>query len=380
LRESTEAHRQDFLEFTAAVARTPRGPFTIENLRLRPPQKGEVLVKVSGVGVCHTDLAFRDQIIPYSLPAVLGHEGSGTVVDVGEDVSDFAVGDPVVVSFSSCGQCDRCQTKQTSYCRSFSRLNYTGRSEDGVSTAISSSSEQISSHFFGQSSFASYVIASNRNLVKVDESNLPLEMLGPLACGIQTGAGSVLNSLNCQSGSSIAILGGGTVGLSAVMAAVIAGCSVITVIEPFEKRRLLAIELGATNVLDPEVGNTAVQLRSILSCGYDYVLDTTGDISLIESAVSALGSRGTLGLVGLPAQRSNTFRVNLASLVGTGTRIVGIVEGDSDPKTFIPQMLSYHKDGRFPFEKLITFFSLGEINRAVALQSAGEVVKIVLLP
>ena len=138
-------------EAVAAVARIPKGDFSIEPVSVEAPRVGEVLVKIAGVGLCHTDLIFRDQFAPYTLPAILGHEGSGIIEALGEGVTGLAVGDKVVLGFSSCGDCPRCDEGLPSYCRSFVPLNYAGvRLEDG-STACCSGDERIGSHFFGQS-------------------------------------------------------------------------------------------------------------------------------------------------------------------------------------------------------------------------------------
>lgn len=364
----------------AAVARVPGGDFTLEAVHLDPPQFGELRVRIAGVGICHTDLVFRDQFVPFTLPAVLGHEGAGVVEHIGAGVIGFAPGDKVILSFSSCGECDRCHSSLPSYCRSFVALNYAGRRLGDGSTAWKAGGERLSSHFFGQSSFASHAIVRVQNLVRADSSTIPLELLGPLACGIQTGAGSVMRSLACTPGSSIAILGGGTVGLSAVMAAVIQGCARVVVVEPFAARRALALELGATHVIDPADGESTRRLKDIVTTGFDYVLDSTGDAHVIEAGLAVLGNRGAIGLVGVPKRRGDTFSANTTSLMASGARIVGITEGDSDPRVFIPELISLHDAGQFPFTKLITTFSLADINKAIALQARGDIVKAVLIP
>lgn len=238
------------MQTTAAVARIPEGDFSIEEIEVGEPRAGEVLVRIAGVGVCHTDLIFRDQFAPYPLPAVLGHEGAGTIEAIGESVEGLAVGDKVVLGFSSCGHCPRCNEGLPSYCRTFPPLNYAGmRLEDG-SKAFAKGDEAISSHFFGQSSFAVHTITRARNVVKVD-TDVPVALLGPLGCGFQTGAGGVMRSLAATPGSSIAIIGGGPVGLAAVMGAVIQRCATIVLVEPIAARRDIARELGATHVVDP---------------------------------------------------------------------------------------------------------------------------------
>ena len=363
---------------TAAVARGPGVDFTIEELAIAAPRAGEVLVRIAGVGLCHTDLVFRDQF-PYPFPAVLGHEGAGTVEAVGEGVEGLAPGDRVVVGFSSCGACPRCDEDLPSYCRHFVPLNYAGvRPEDG-STAYRQGDEAASSHFFGQSSFATHAITRARNVVKV-ETAAPLEVLGTLACGFQTGAGAIMRTFACPAGSSLVVFGGGPVGLAAVMAARIRGCATIVLVEPLAARREIARELGATHVLDPNGADLAAAIREVAPDGVDFAFDTTGNVGVIEAGLASLGSHGALGLVGVPKQMDAAITVNIAALMTPGHRIIGIIEGDSDQQTFIPELLAHHAAGRFPFDRLVTTFPLAEINAAIAAQARGECVKVVLIP
>jgi aryl-alcohol dehydrogenase len=365
---------------TAAVARVPAGDFSVEQVSVEAPHAGEVLVRIAGVGLCHTDLIFRDQFVPYPLPAVLGHEGAGVVEAVGEGVSSVAPGDKVVLGFSSCGACPRCDEGLPSYCRTFVPLNYAGmRLEDG-SKAYAEGGEAISSHFFGQSSFSSYAITRERNLVKVGETSAPLELLGPLGCGFQTGAGAIMRSLACPAGSSLVVFGGGPVGLAAVMAAKIQGCTTIILVDLLAERRDLAKQFGATHSIDPAAGDLAEAIRAIMADGVDFAFDTTGNVGVIEAGLASLGSHGAIGLVGVPKHADAAITVNIAALMTPGHRIIGIIEGDSDPQTFIPELLAHHAAGNFPFDKLITTFPLSEINAAVAAQARGECVKVVLVP
>lgn len=368
------------MQTIAAVAREPRGAFTIETVAIEEPRPGEVRVRIVGVGLCHTDLVFRDQFVPYPLPAVLGHEGAGIVEAMGADVEGLAIGDRVVLGFSSCGRCPRCDERLPSYCREFPPLNYAGmRLEDG-SKALSSGDGPISSHFFGQSSFAGHAIVRAGNVVKVTDADAPLEILGPLGCGFQTGAGGVMRSMACPAGSSIVIVGGGPVGLAAVMAAVIQGCSTIILVEPVAARRTIARELGATHTVDPAAGDTAAAVRENLPNGVDFVFDTSGRVDAIEALLSALAPRGMLGLVGVPAKPEDALTINIAGMITFGQRVIGIMEGDSDPSTFIPELIAAHRAGRFPFDRLVQTFPLTQINEAIVAQARGECVKVVLIP
>jgi aryl-alcohol dehydrogenase len=367
------------VKINAAIARAAHQPFSIEEADIEDPRADEVLVKIHGVGLCHTDLIARDQFIPIALPAILGHEGAGVVAAVGERVTKVNVGDRVILSFASCGRCTRCDENLPSYCASFPALNYSGRRPDG-SSGISVDGGAISSSFFGQSSFASHALTQERNVVKVDDPGLPLPILGPLGCGFQTGAGAVMRSLACEAGSSICVFGGGPVGLAAVMGAAIRGCATIILVEPIAARRATAKSLGATHLIDPASGRAGEAIRAIVPPGVDYALDSSGREEVIMTALGALGSHGLLGLVGVPPRPESAISVNLASLITFGHRIHGIIEGDSDLDRFIPELLDHFKAGRFPFDTLVKTYPIDQINEAIAAQLRGDCIKAVLIP
>jgi aryl-alcohol dehydrogenase len=367
------------MDIVAAIADTPQGDFAIETVQIEPPRADEVLVRIAGVGLCHTDLVARDQFIPIPLPAVLGHEGAGIVEAVGSAVTKVRPGDAVVIGFSSCAHCARCDEQLPSYCRSFPVLNYAGRRADG-STGLSRDGQALSGSFFGQSSFASHALTQERNLVKVDASGLDLAILGPLGCGLQTGAGAIMRSMDCPAGSTVAIFGGGPVGQAAVMAAAIRQCATIILIEPMAARRDMGLELGATHVIDPGAGDVVAAIRAIVPEGVDFALETSGREPVVEAALAALGSHGLLGLVGVPPRPDSSISINLASVITYGHRIIGIIEGDSDLDGFIPELIALHRQGRFPFDRLVRSYPLAAINDAVAAQHRGECIKAVLIP
>ena len=365
------------MKIKAAVKRPDSEAFDLEDVTLDAPRADEIMVKIAGVGICHTDLVFATGVA-LPLPAVLGHEGSGIVEAIGSDVSDVQVGDRVAISFRSCGECDRCASGDAPYCRTMPMLNYTGRRTDG-SAAIQNDSGEISSNFFGQSSFATHALTYERNVVKVPD-DVPLELVGPLGCGIQTGVGGVINSLAAGAGSSILITGGGPVGLSAVMGAVIQGCETIILLEPQPGRRGFALEIGATHVLDPsDISSLPEAVREIAPMGVDFAFDTTGIPDVLEAIMDCLGSKGTLGVVGITPP-GTSLPGQMGQAMSLGHTVKGIIEGDSDPQTFIPQMLDYHRDGRLPFDKMIKTYPMSEINRAIAEQHAGDCIKAVLIP
>lgn len=363
------------MKVTAAVARAAGQDFTLETVELDDPRPDEIRVRVAAVGVCHTDLVAREGGMPFALPAVLGHEGAGVVESVGSAVTKVAPGDRVAITFRSCGQCARCQSGDPAYCYSMPMLNYIGMRPDGTK-ALAQDGQPVSSNFFGQSSFATYALAYERNVLKLPD-DIPFELAAPLGYGIQTGAGGVILALAPAKGASILILGGGAVGLSAVMGAAIAGCGTIIVVEPHAARRALAQELGATHVIDPAAGDVAAAVRAILATGVDYAFDTTGRQDILTATMTCLAPKGVLGIVGIPAP-GTPMPGDLGTVLTFGQTVRGIIEGDSDPDVFIPELIAHWRAGRLPLEKLVKTFPFAQINQAIAAQHHGDCVKVVL--
>lgn len=361
----------------AAVFRTPGMPPAVENVTIEAPRHDEVLVEMRGVGVCHTDMVMRDGMLPVPMPVVLGHEGSGVVSAVGSGVSDLRPGDHVVLSFLSCAHCPSCDGDMPAYCHSWAPLNFSGMRADGSTAITDASGRALHSHVFGQSSFATHALVSRRNAVKVD-ADLPIELLGPLGCGIQTGAGAVLNACKVASGASIAVIGAGAVGLSAIMAARIAGATTIVAVDIHRDRLDLAQELGATIAIDSRTANLT-QLHTTAGCaaGFDYIIDTTGLADLVNQAIAALAPRGEIALVGAYAPGAEV-RADTTHIMSAGRVIRGVVEGSADPQSFIPRLLDLYRAGRFPFDRLVEFFAFDAIADAIEAGESGRVVKPIL--
>ena len=367
------------MKITAAVAREAHAPFSIETLELEAPRAGEVLVRIVATGLCHTDIVVRDQVLPVPLPVVLGHEGAGVVEAVGEGVTSVVPGDEVVIGFGFCGHCHNCEDHQPGYCDEFMPRNFGGARPDGSQALRDADGKPVGSHYFGQSSFATYALATEQNVVKVSAGAVPLAHLGPLGCGMMTGAGAVFNALAGPAGSSIIVAGGGPVGLSGVMAAAALDFGTVVLVEPVAARRALALEIGATHVIDPAAGNVAEQLRAIVPGGVGRALDTTGNPGVIEGLINCLASRGKLGYVGVPKSLDATITVSLVQLMTLGISVKGITEGDADPAKLIPEMIALNAAGKFPFEKMITTYPLAKINQAIDDQHDGKCVKAVLI-
>lgn len=364
------------IRIQAAVAVGAGRALEMRTLDLDDPRPDEVLVRIVGVGVCHTDIVFKDAetIAP---PAVLGHEGSGIVEKVGANVTKFVPGDRVAISFRSCGTCRNCVRGDAAYCQTMPLLNYAGMRPDG-SKALHDDGTDIGSNFFGQSSFATYALTYERNLVMVPDG-VPLALMGPLGCGIQTGVGGVTRSLKCEPGSSLLITGGGPVGLSAVMGGRLSKCGVIILVEPHANRRALALEFGATHVIDPgAVPDLAAAVRAIMPDGVGYAFDTTGIAAVHTGILGSLAPKGVFGMVGIAAP-GVAMPGDVNMVMTFGFTLKGIIEGDSDPETFLPELISLHQRGELPFDRMITTFPFSQINEAIAAQHSGTCIKIVLL-
>ncbi|MEW2502615.1 MULTISPECIES: NAD(P)-dependent alcohol dehydrogenase [unclassified Amycolatopsis] len=362
------------MQIKAAVLRAADGPYRIEDVELPAPGADQVLVRIAGAGLCHTDLLPRAPGFLAAPPIITGHEGSGVVEAVGADVTSLAPGDHVVLSFDFCGHCANCVAGHPSYCETFFPRNLTGHDPDGEQPVLDAAGEAVAARWFGQSSFASHSVVAARNAVKVDPE-LPLELLGPLGCGIQTGAASVFSALGVEPGTSFVVFGAGGVGLSAVMAARVAGAARIVAVDLNPRRLELAKELGATHTVDGAAPDLAEQLLAATG-GAQYTLDTTGVPSVITTAIAVLRPTGTCGLVGV--QQGDLVLDPTALAVGRN--VMGILEGDAVPQVMIPRLIELWRQGRFPFDRLVETFPFEEINEAEQASLKGEVVKPVLVP
>ncbi len=364
------------MKATAAVLNQPNGPFSLETVDVADPQAGEVRVAIKAVGICHTDLVIASGAMGLQFPAVLGHEGAGIVDAVGASVTSVKPGDKVLLTFNSCGTCKPCDHHEPAYCNHFVPLNMLAVRGDG-STRLTRDGQPIADNFFGQSSFATLAIANERNVLKLD-ADADLATLAPLGCGIQTGAGGVMRSLAAKAGETLVVLGAGAVGLSALLGGLIAGCSTIIVVEPQESRRAIATQLGATHVLDGQ-GDVAAAVRAILPEGADMVLDTSGFMPVVEQSVNMIANRGRIGLLGVPGSLDAMLPVPVVQFLTQGGTVRGIVEGDSDPAVFLPELIAHHKAGRLPIEAFSKTYRLDEINQAIEDAHHGKCIKAVLI-
>ncbi|MDJ1138524.1 NAD(P)-dependent alcohol dehydrogenase [Streptomyces iconiensis] len=361
----------------AAVARPGSGTFVWEDVTLDDPRPDEALVRIVGAGICHTDIAARAGQVPTPLPAVFGHEGAGVVEAVGSEVTGLAPGDSVVLSFSSCGRCLACRRGHPASCEHFFARNFGGARPDGSTPVHAADGSDLGGRFFGQSSFAEHAVVDARCAVPVlADTEDELALLAPLGCAVQTGAGTVLNVLRPGAGSTVAVFGAGAVGLSAVLGATLTLAERVIAIDILPSRLELALELGATHVINGRTEDVQARLDEITGGrGVTGAVESSGVPELLRQAVDSLATgNGTVAVVGTPPLGTEgTFDIN--SLVVHGRSIRGVAEGDSDLVGFVPALVGLSRSGRFPFERMIRTYPPERINEAAADAASGEVVK-----
>ncbi|POM27864.1 Aryl-alcohol dehydrogenase [Actinomadura rubteroloni] len=363
---------------TAAVARAGAGTLHWENVRLDEPAAGEALVRIVGAGICHTDLSVLAGRLPVPLPAVLGHEGAGVVTAVGPGVTAVRPGDQVVLSFNSCGRCEKCRTGRPTECPAYWPLNFGAARLDGTTPVSGADGGPLGGLFFGQSSLAAHALVSEQSMVRVDAADEDeLAMLAPIGCGVQTGAGTVLNVLRPSPGDTVAVFGAGAVGLSAVMAARLSGARRIIAVDVVASRLALAAELGATDRVDSGRENLAERLAELAGPGgLTHVVESTGVPALLELAIDAVAADGTVAVIGAPAAGTRaSFDVN--ALIG-GRTVRGVTEGASDRVTFVPALVDLVRQGRLPIDRLIRLYRPDQLAEAIEDARSGRTVKPVI--
>jgi aryl-alcohol dehydrogenase len=365
------------MDIKAAVVYETGGEFSLEQLELSDPRDDEVVVRIVGAGICGTDLGAVHGHLPIPPPpSVFGHEGAGIVEKVGARVTKVKPGDHVVLAWDYCGECTACKSGAELYCLKFFLHNFHGARPDDSPT-LRKGDQVIHGCFFCQSSFADFALANERNVVKV-EDDVPLEVLAPMGCGIMTGAGAVMNALRPRPGASIAVFGTGTVGISAVMAALVVGCTTIIAVDVNPDRLKMARESGATHTLNAGEVDPVEAIRDITGGGAEFTLECVGNPQVLRQAVDVLPRLGVCGLLGVVPPGTE---VSLdMDLIMNGRTVKGILGGDAVADLFIPKLVELYKQGRFPIDRMITYYPFDDINQAMKDMAEGRVVKPVLRP
>ena len=351
----------------------------VREVHLDPPGPGEVEVVIAAAGVCHSDLHVLKGEWDANLPMVLGHEGSGVVSQLGAGVSDLEVGDHVVLSWvPSCGQCRYCLAGKPAQCvKAATVVAAQGVLFDGTSRIHDARGPIF--HYLGVSSFAERAVVSASGAIKI-RSDAPLELMSLVGCAISTGIGAVQRTARIESGSVVAVIGCGGVGLSCIQGARLSGASKIIAIDVLDEKLELARRLGATDVIN----SATIDLWSALGAkapeGIDYVFDAIGKISTTEQAIEMLGQGGAAVIVGLPPKDS-TARFNPLSLAEGDKRIMGSNYGSIDPHVDIPRIVDLIMDGQVDVESMVSARRpLDEAAMALNDLAAGHALRQLLIP
>ncbi|MFF2493618.1 alcohol dehydrogenase catalytic domain-containing protein [Agromyces sp. NPDC058064] len=349
----------------AALVREAGGGPALAEVSLAEPGEHEIVVRVRASGVCPTDLFGIDGGAGDRFPAVFGHEGAGLVEAVGRSVTAFAPGDRVALGFASCGACAACRDGHPAYCDRFAALNYAARAG-----AAGAAGEPVTTGWMGQSAWATHVVVDEGSAVAIGE-DVPWPVAAALGCGVLTGAGAVFNVLRPGPADALLVIGAGTTGLAAVMAAAHRGVARVVVSDPLAERRALALELGASEAVAP--GDLAALLPG---APFTHALDTVGSEPAIDAALTAIASRGVVATVALKPG-SNRVAVSQTRLLW-GRTLTGVIEGDAAVARDVPMLAALWRAGRLPVEQLITTYAFDDVETAVADARGGRVVKPVL--
>ncbi|KAF2219123.1 chaperonin 10-like protein [Elsinoe ampelina] len=366
-------------------------PIRLEQVFIDDVKEGEVLVETVAFSVCATDAKAAAGKFLLKPPMILGHEASGIVLHA-PPTSNLKPGSKVILTYSSCGTCPTCSSHASPYCHDLSALNFSGRRKDGSSAIKDSSGNELNHFFFGQSSMGRHVLAQETSIVKLpdDTSIEDLRKFASLGCGIQTGAGAIVNVCSPPPSSTIAILGAGSVGLSAALAALTSSPKRIILIDNDSRKFSLVptalqaseriVHIDSSKLPAPSDGiaplTTAIK-DATSGIGADFVLDCVGLPSLIEASIPALARKGTMITVGGGAPGVEA-KVRLMDMLIGGRSWRGTHQGDSVPGEFLPRLIGMWKEGKFGFDELLTMYGFEDLERAMEDVKKGKTVKAVL--
>lgn len=354
-------------------------PIQIEEVELDPPGPGELLVRIAGGGLCHSDLSLINGSRPRALPVLLGHEGSGEVVEVGSGVSDFKPGEPVVFQFAaSCGRCIRCLEGRPQICETHAIARAKGELMGGGSRLRDADGNTIA-HHSGVSCFAEYAVVDRGSAVKVD-TDIALDQAAIFGCAVMTGVGAVLNTARIRPGETVAVIGLGGVGLNGLMAAKLASAGTIVAIDISDDKLGLARQLGADHTVNAQDADHVSQVKDLTRGGVDYAFEFAGEIKALETAYDVVRPGGDVVIAGLAPAKSE-FAFNPANLVGEEKAIRGSYMGGCVPVRDIPRFIDLYRQGRLPVDRLISdTIGLNDINEGFDKLSDGVTIRQILVP
>lgn len=351
-------------------------PLKIETVELDDPQANEVLIKIKAVGLCHSDLSVINGSRPRPTPMVLGHEAAGVIEKLGENVTNFSLGDHVVCTFiPSCGNCEYCREARPALCEKGALANNEGEMLEG-GRRIKKQDHTIH-HHLGVSGFAEYAVVSTNSIVKVDE-DIPFEKLAVFGCAVITGVGAVINTANVSVGSTVAVVGLGGIGLNSILGAKLSGARHIIAIDIKDSKLDIAKELGATDVYNSKDKNTVQRIKEKYDGGVDYAFETAGVVPAMDVAYQVTKRGGTTVTTGLP-DPEHKFSLPQVTLTAEERTIKGSYVGSCIPARDIPRFIELYKQGRLPIDNLLTdILTLEEINEGFDRLATGDIARLVI--
>jgi alcohol dehydrogenase len=352
-------------------------PLTIEEIELRPPGPGEILVKMGAAGLCHSDLSVINGDRPRPVPMALGHEAAGIVEEIGPGGSDLKKGDHVVLVFiPSCGHCAPCAEGRPALCEPGAVANNAGKLMSGESRLFRGDGSMVH-HHMGCSAFAEYAVVSRHSVVKVD-SDLPLAEAALFGCAVLTGVGAVVNTAQVRAGSSVAVVGLGGVGLASILGAVASGARYVVAVDVSDDKLKLAKELGATHTFNGTAPDVVEQVKAATKGGVDYSIEMAGSTRAFETAYRITRRGGTTVTAGLPPPTAS-WAMPSTNLVAEERTIKGSYIGTCVPSRDLPRFIDLYKQGRLPVNRLMTHrLKLDEINEGFDRLSEGKAVRQVI--
>lgn len=348
-------------------------PLEIVELELDPPGRGELLVRVGAAGLCHSDLSVIDGSRPRVMPMALGHEAAGEVIALGEGVSDFAVGDHVVLAFvPACGGCGPCRAGRAALCEPGAQANTAGTLLSGAIRLRDADGEPIH-HHLGVSAFSDHVVVSDRSAVKIDRG-LDWDIAAVFGCAVLTGAGAAIHSAEVRPGDTVAVFGLGGVGLAALIGALAAGAAEVVGVDVVPEKLALARELGARHAFS--AGESCVDaVRQATGGGADRVIETVGSAEVLADAYAATGRGGVTVTVGLP-DPSRVLSIPAVSLVAEERTLRGSYLGSCVPALDLPRFIDLYEAGRLPVDRLLSgTLALEQVNEGFDRLAEGGVAR-----
>lgn len=351
-------------------------PLKIETLNLDAPKQNEVLIKIHAAGLCHSDLSVINGSRPRPMPMALGHEAAGEIIELGEGVSDFEVGDHVVCTFiPSCGKCIPCREGRPALCENGAVSNEKGEMIEGGLRL--SKEEDVIHHHLGVSGFSEYAVVSENSIVKIDPE-IPYERAAVFGCAVITGIGAVINTAQIRPGSNVAVVGLGGIGLNAIIGARLAGANEIIALDINEDKFEIAKNLGATAVFNSSDENVIDDVKAYITGGAEYVFETAGVVPAMQVAYAITKRGGSTVTTGLPDPKAE-FSFPQVTLAAEERTIKGSYVGSCVPNRDIPRFVSLYRQNRLNVDPLISdVISLDQINKGFDQLANGDAGRIII--